>query len=72
MSVTPMAPSPNSCSQLMVEVVVWWVEVWVDCAAGRRMKFQGPEAYGAVQNTTENPSENLVRNPWIALELSEG
>lgn len=24
-SVTPM--SPNSCSQLMVEVVVWWVEV---------------------------------------------
>lgn len=53
-SVTPMAPSPNSCSQLMV-VVVWWVEVWVDSAAGRRMKVRGPEAYGAVQNTTENP-----------------
>lgn len=41
-SVTPMAPSPNSCSQLMVEVeevVWWWVEVWwVDSVAGRRMK----------------------------------
>lgn len=69
-SVTPMAPSPNSCSQLMVVVVVvWWVEVWVDSDAGRRMKVRGPEAYGAFQNTTENPLENLARNPWRALEL---
>lgn len=71
-SVTPMAPSPNSCSQLMVVVVVWWVEVWVDSAAGRRMKVRGPEAYGAVQNTTENPLENPARNPWRVLELWEG
>lgn len=68
--VTPMAPSPNSCSQFMAAVVVvWWVEVWVDSVAGRRMKVRGPEAYGAFQNTTENPLENPERNPWRALEL---
>lgn len=69
-SVTPMAPSPNSCSQLMVVVVVvWWVEVWVDSAAGRRMKVSGgTEAYGAFpehhREPFGEPGEEPFGEPW--------
>lgn len=76
MSVTPTAPSPNSCSQLMVVVVVvvvWWVEMWVDSAAGRRMKVSGDtEAFpergeagsGAGAGTWSQGSGSLVSTLW--------
>lgn len=57
MSVTPMAPSPNSWSQFMAaeeeeEVkVVWWWWVEVDSASGRRMKERRPEAKEAFRRS---------------------
>lgn len=62
-SVTAMAPSPNSGWQLMAEVVVRCMEVWVDSAFRRRMKVPARGVRSDLEHRRSS-SEHSVRDVW--------